>query len=205
MRKLLLITLLGIILLLPLSNGCDYFPTPANSLSSQFDIEITNIWSTTSFLITEVTINPKATYNGTTTIYLALFSKDGYYFGKAGAYTWTPQQLQLADSSERDINIINAMEKQRIRQIQLHIPISDKDAVACLADINKYEAELKHKAVDFLANAPMEDVASGKLPKELGDEAKMDNYRKIFNRYFTIKIVTEEEAMELDKAKQQDK
>ena len=220
MRKLLLIILLGVILILTSINGCSN-EVNKPSISSQFDIEVADILLTrntdpnaafdpnapliisasSNALPVKVNIIPKSSFTGENLVCLAYFSKDGYYFGRVGPYKWTEQELQTPSSSERDVNVIKSMEAQRIKQVEIAFPLSDKDVVSFLADINTYAAKVNQEGWDFVANAPWSNLLSGNTPSNLSAETIMSNIRNIFGRYFSLKIVTMEEASELDKTK----
>jgi len=220
MRKSLLMILLGVTFLLTLLNGCANRITNSN-LSSQFDIEVADIGlqrntapfagvypntplivsTSTDFLIVDVNITPKSSFTGGASVYLAKVSKDGYYFGRVEIPQWTQQELQTPSPSERNINVIKAMEAQRIKQVKIAFPLSDKDVVAFLADINTYTAKVNQEGWDFVANAPWSNLLSGNTPSDLSAETIMSNIRSIFDRYFSLKIITKEEAADLDNQK----
>jgi len=212
MRKLLLMILLSVTLLLTSLTGCAYVDKARQSvseaikpsISSQFDVEVINIatykaikqpdnpntaWRQALFV--QVSITPKNSYAGGTPICLAYFAKkDNHYFGHTAVITWTQDQLRLPDPSERDLNKINAMEQQRTKITEAVFPLSDIDVDAFLDDLNVFDSIL-------FQNRTWYDTSD--IIHKLSGGADMDNIRSIFNRYFTLKIVTQEEAIELEK------
>lgn len=131
----------------------------------------------------------------TPAIWLALLSKDGYFFSSQGPLTWTPEELQLPDASERDYYKIQSMKERRVKHITIYVPSSDKAAVALLQDSNKLMGELQQKQWGALISG---DWLLGKdLPKEFDEEYIRGKFEALFNRYFRLMIVEKEQLFKL--------
>lgn len=123
----------------------------------------------------------------TPAVWLALLSRDGYYFSSHGPLTWTPEELRLPDSSERDYYKIQSMKENRVKHVTIYVPSSDKAVVALLQDSNKLAAELQQQQWKYFISG---DWLYGEdLPKESDAEYIRDKFEELFNRYFKLVIV----------------
>jgi len=66
----------------------------------------------------------------TPAVWLALLSRDGYFFSSAGPLTWTPEELQLPDALERDYYKIQSIKERRVKHVTIYAPSSDKATLA---------------------------------------------------------------------------
>lgn len=123
----------------------------------------------------------------TPTVWLALLSKDGYFFNSEGPLTWTPEELQLPDSSERDYYKIQNMKERRVKHITIYVPSSDKAAVALLQDSNRLVEELMQKQWKWLISGDW--LLGENLPKEADEEYIRGEFETLFNRHFRLMIV----------------
>jgi hypothetical protein len=131
----------------------------------------------------------------TPAIWLALLSKDGYFFSAQGPLNWTPEELQLPDTSERDYYKIQSKKERRVKHVTIYVPSSDKATVALLQDSNKLAAELQQKQWKWLMSG---DWLFGEgLPKEADEEYIRSRFEELFNRYFKLVIVEKEQLLKL--------
>jgi len=122
----------------------------------------------------------------TPTVWLVLLSKDGYYFNSS-LLTWTPEELQLPDTSERDYYKIQSMKERRVKHITIYAPSSDKAAVALLQDSNKLMGELQKEQWKWFIGG--EWLLGGDQPKESDEEYIRSKFEELFNRHFRLMIV----------------
>jgi len=123
----------------------------------------------------------------TPAVWLVLLSKDGYYFCDNGPLTWTPEELQLPDASERDYYKIQNMEKRRIKHVILGISSSDKAVVALLEDSNELARELYQGQWRALIRGNW--LFGEDLPKEFDEEYIRSKFEDIFYRHFRLLVV----------------
>ena len=117
-------------------------------------------------------------------VYVVLLSRDGYYFSSHGPLTWTPEELQLPDESERDYYKSQSMMKRRTKSVILGAPSSDKAVVALLQDSNELMKKLEREQ--------WERVAKG----DWFSEKNMSTWNKLknlFNKYFKVVIVEKDQ------------
>jgi hypothetical protein len=131
----------------------------------------------------------------TPTVWLALLSKDGYFFSSEGPLTWTPEELQLPDPSERDYYKIQSMRERRVKNIKLYVPSSDKAAVALLQDSNILMEELLQKQWKWFISGDW--LLGENLPKEADEEYIRGEFETLFNRHFRLIIVEKEQLLKL--------
>jgi hypothetical protein len=131
----------------------------------------------------------------TPAVWLALLSKDGYYFHSQGPLTWTPEELQLPDASERDYYKIQSMKERRVKHVEMFVPSSDKAAIALLQDSNKLAAELQQEQWKYLVTGDW--LLGEDLPKEADEEYIRSEFEKLFNKYFKLIVVDSDGLQEL--------
>jgi len=200
--------------------------SPSVNISSQFDIKLTDIGFSHNIalfssdtlsirgdtLLFKVDVTPKDTFTGepfekikilneeiihsTPAIWVALLSRDGYYFHSQGPLTWTPEELQLPDTSERDYYKIQSMEAQRVKHVQMFAPSSDKATVALLQDSNELMAELRQEQWKYLISGDW--LLGEDLPEEADEEYIRSEFEKLFNKYFKLMIVDSDGLQELE-------
>jgi hypothetical protein len=177
--------------------------TPNTALFSQDILSIPG-----DELLFEVDVIPKDTFTGepfrtvklgnedigyetlvqsTPPVWLAIISKDGYFFNAEGPLTWTPQELQLPDPSERDYNKIQSMRELRVKHIKIYVPSSDKAAVTLLQDSNSLAEELMREQWKWLISGDW--LLGGDLPEEADLEYIRGEFETVFNRHFKLMIV----------------
>ena len=129
----------------------------------------------------------KTLVQSTPAIWIALLSKDGYFFSSHGPLTWTPEELQLPDSKERDYYKIQSIKELRVKHVTIYVPSSDKATVALLQDSNKLMLELQQKQWKWIIKGDW--LLGGDLPKEADEEYIRRRFEELFSRYFKLMIV----------------
>ena len=168
----------------------DILSIPGESLRFKVDVTPKNTFTGEPFRTVQLgnkDIGFQTLVQSTPAIWLALLSKDGYYFHSQGPLTWTPEELQLPDASERDYYKIQSMKERRVKNVQMFVPSSDKAAIALLQDSNKLAAELQQKQWKYLISGDW--LLGENLPDEADEEYIRDRFEQLFNRYFKLTIV----------------
>ena len=123
-------------------------------------------------------------------VYVILLSRDGHYFSSHGPLTWTPEELQLPDKSERDYYKSQSMRERRIKTVTLSAPSSDTAVVALLQDSKALMKELEQEQ--------WEGLVSGDLFSEVPGEQIWRKFEGLFNRYFRVVIVDKEQWLKYE-------
>lgn len=168
----------------------DILSIPGESLRFKVDVTPKDTFTGEPFRTVELgnkDIGFQTLVQSTPAVWLALLSKDGYYFHSQGPLTWTPEELQLPDASERDYYKIQSMKERRVKHVQMFVPSSDKAAIALLQDSNKLAAELQQKQWKYLITGDW--LLGEDLPKEADEEYIRSEFEKLFNKYFRLIIV----------------
>lgn len=168
----------------------DILSIPGDSLRFKIDVTPKNTFTGEPFRTVRLgnkDIGFQTLVQSTPAIWLALLSKDGYYFHSQGPLTWTPEELRLPDASERDYYKIQSMRERRVKHVQMFVPSSDKAAIALLQDSNKLTAELQQKQWKYLITGDW--LLGEDLPEEADEEYIRNEFEKLFNKYFKLMIV----------------
>lgn len=168
----------------------DILSISGNQLLFQVDVTPKDTFTGEPFRTIELgnqDIGYETVIQSTPAVWLVLLSKDGYYFCDNGPLTWTPEELQLPDASERDYYKIQGMKKGRVKHVTLGVSSSDKAVVALLEDSNELARELYQGQWRALIRG---DWLFGEdLPKEFDEEYIRSKFEDLFCRHFKLLVV----------------
>lgn len=171
--------------------GADTLSIPGDSLRFGVDIIPKDSFTGEPFNTVELgnkDIGFKTFVQSTPWVYVVLLSRDGYYFSSHGPLTWTPEELQLPDESERDYYKSQSMMKRRTKSVILTAPSSDKAVVALLQDSNELMKKLEREQWERVAKGDWFSEKSVPTWSKLKD---------LFNKYFKVVIVEKEQWLKL--------
>jgi hypothetical protein len=175
--------------------GADTLTIPGDNLNFSVDVVPKYSFTGEPFSVSELgnkDIGFKTVTESRPYIYLAIFSRDGYYFHATGPLIWTKDQLELPDNSERDYYKTQSIINKRGKHVIISVPSSDKAVVSLLHACN----ELMKKMELQQWNA----VAKGDWFSE-GGSPVWDKMQDLFNKYFTLKVIDKDEWRNLEKQK----
>jgi len=178
------------------------------SLNAIFDSTAPRVVVPGNYLSVKVNVIPKPSFTGepfnissirgtnietsSPLVWLAVLSKDGYFFGATGPLTWTRSELVLPSESERNYYYAEALREQRIKGIVVkYIPSTDRDVVALTNDVSAYIDDIDRETWGWILEG---DWLFGGNPPI--DATQMENeIESMFYRYFTLRVVTKDQYM----------